>query len=165
VIHRCQLHKIRNIEAKLLKALAATVTKKMRTIYHYDDALRAEAELEELARQLQRSHPGAAGSLREGLSETLTVIALKIPPTLARTLRSTNAIESMIEICRDHSANVKRWRDGQMALRWCAAGMVEAQKQFLKVNGFMHLPSLRNALDDYVERGVTPIDYNKEDAA
>jgi hypothetical protein len=74
-------------------------------------------------------------------------------------------IESMIEICRDHSANVKRWRDGQMALRWCAAGMVEAGKQFRKVNGFLHLPALRTALDDYAERGVTPIDYNKEDAA
>ncbi len=74
-------------------------------------------------------------------------------------------IESMIEICRDHSANVKRWRDGQMALRWCAAGMVEAGKQFRKVNGFLHLPALRTALDYYVERGVTPIDYNKEDAA
>jgi transposase-like protein len=165
VIHRCQLHKIRNVESKLPKTLAKTVTKKMRAIYHYDDALRAEAELEELARQLQRSHPGAAGSLREGLGETLTVMALKVPPTLSRTLRSTNAIESMIEICRDHSANVKRWRDGQMALRWCAAGMVEAGKQFRKVNGFLHLPALRTALDDYAERGVTPIDYNKEDAA
>src|ERR1019366_7932093 len=127
--------------------------------------LRAEPEVEGLGRQLQRSHPGAAGSLREGLGETLTVMALKVPPTLSRTLRSTNAIESMIEICHDHSANVKRWRDGQMALRWCAAGMVEAGKQFRKVNGFLHLPALRTALDDYAERGVTPIDYNKEDAA
>ncbi len=92
VIHRCQLHKIRNVESKLPKTLAKTVTKKMRAIYHYDDALRAEAELEELARQLQKNHPGAAGSLREGLGETLTVMALKVPPTLSRTLRSTNAI-------------------------------------------------------------------------
>jgi transposase-like protein len=77
VIHRCQLHKIRNVESKLPKALAQAVTKKMRAIYHYDDALRAEAELEELACQLQKSHPGAAGSLREGLAETLTVMALR----------------------------------------------------------------------------------------
>jgi putative transposase len=48
----------------------------------------------------------------------------------ARSLRSTNGVESMIEICRDHARNVKHWRDGQMALRWCAAGMVEAKKQF-----------------------------------
>ena len=64
----------------------------------------------------------------------------------ARTLRSTNAIESMISVCRDHAANVKRWRDGQMALRWCAAGMVEASRQFRRVNGHFHLPALRSAL-------------------
>ena len=59
----------------------------------------------------------------------LTVLRLNMPPTLAPTFRSSNAIESMISICRDHASNVKRWRDGQMALRWCAAGMVEAGKQ------------------------------------
>jgi hypothetical protein len=61
----------------------------------------------------------------------------------------------MIEICRDHSTNVKRWRDGQMALRWCAAGMLEATKQFRRVNGFLHLPALRNALDRHVAGTVT----------
>ncbi len=165
VIQRCQLHKMRNVQAHLPKALASSVGKKLRRIYHAENALLAEAELEELARQLERSHPGAAGSLREGLSETLTVMRLKVPPTLARTLRSTNCIESMIEIGRDHSTNVKHWRDGQMALRWCAAGMAEAAKQFRKVNGFLHLKALRDALTAYVERAVTPVDYNKEDAA
>ncbi len=72
----------------------------MRAAYHGPDALAAEATLEALARSLAKSHPGAAGSLREGLFETLTVTRLGVPPTLARTLRSTNAIESMIEICR-----------------------------------------------------------------
>jgi hypothetical protein len=70
-------------------------------------------------------------------------------------LRSTNAIESMIEICRDHSTNVKRWRNGEMALRWCAAGMGEAKKQFRRVNGYLHLPALRNALDAHVAGAVT----------
>ena len=99
---------------------------------------------------MERPPPGAAASLREGLSETLTVLRLGVPPTLARTLRSTNAIESMIGICREHSKNVKRWRDGQMALRWCAAGMIEAGKQFRRVNGHLHLPALRVALDAHV---------------
>ncbi|MGI8810893.1 MAG: IS256 family transposase [Acidimicrobiales bacterium] len=156
VVHRCQLHKVRNVESKLPKALAATVAKKMRAAYHDPDALAAEATLEALARSLAKSHPGAAGSLREGLFETLTVTRLGVPPTLARTLRSTNAIESMIEICRDHSTNVKRWRDGQMALRWCAAGMGEAAKQFRRVNGFLHLPALRAALEAHVNAAVTP---------
>jgi putative transposase len=75
------------------------------------------------------------------------VLRLNVPPTLARTLRSTNAIESMISICRDHTRNVKRWRDGTMALRWCAAGMVEADKQFRRVNGHLHLRSLRDTLE------------------
>jgi putative transposase len=167
VIHRCQLHKIRNVEDKLPDALASTVAKKMRAAYHDPDPLRAEATLEALARDLQKSHPGAAASLREGLADTLTIGRLGVPPTLARTLRSTNAIESMIEICRDHSANVKRWRDGQMALRWCAAGMNEAARQFRRVNGFMHLPALRAALDRHIAQTVTPPEYhqNKEVAA
>jgi transposase-like protein len=155
VIARCQLHKIRNVESKLPAPLASSVAKKMRAAYHSPDALAAEATLEDLARQLAKSHPGAAGSLREGLAETLTVTRLGVPPTLARTLRSTNAVESMIEICRDHSTNVKRWRDGQMALRWCAAGMTEASKQFRRVNGFLHLPALRDALNRHVATTVT----------
>jgi len=162
VIARCQLHKIRNVTSKLPEALGLAVAKKMRSAYH-KEALVAQAELEELARQLSKSHPGAAGSLREGLAETLTVNRLGVPPTLARTLRSTNPIESMIEICRDHSTNVKRWRDGQMALRWCAAGMAEAAKQFRKVNGFLHLPVLRKALEAEVARiTVKPSDYDQE---
>ena len=103
-----------------------------------------------LAGELDKTHPGAAASLREGLAETLTVLRLGVPPTLARTLRSTNAVESVISICRTHARNVKRWRDGQMALRWCAAGMAEASKQFRRVNGHLHLAALRRALDEHV---------------
>jgi putative transposase len=158
VVQRCQLHKLRNVADRLPDALASTVAKRMRAAYRNPNALQAEAELQALARELDRCHPGAASSLREGLAETLTVTRLGVPPTLARTLRSTNTIESMIEICRDHAANVKRWQDGQMVLRWIAAGMGEARRQFRRVNGFMHLPALRIALDT----AVTP---SKEDAA
>ena len=78
--------------------------KRMRAAYHADSAILAESQLEALfAKELERTHPGAAGSLREGLAETLTVLRLDVPPTLARTLRSTNSIESMISICRNHS--------------------------------------------------------------
>ena len=156
VVQRCQLHKVRNVESHLPDALGATVAKKMRAAYHDPNPLTAQASLEALAKSLAKTHPGAAGSLREGLAETLTIARLGVPPTLARTLRSTNAIESMIEICRDHSTNVKRWRDGQMALRWCAAGMGEAAKQFRRVNGHLHLPALRVALDRHASVAVTP---------
>ena len=155
VIARCQQHKLRNVRDKLPERLRGPVERRMRTAYHAASALDAEAQLLELARELDKTHPGAAASLREGLDETLTVLRLGVPPTLARTLRSTNTIESMISICRDHAGNVKRWQDGQMALRWCAAGMVEARKQFRRVNGYLHLPALRAALEAEVATTVT----------
>ena len=161
VIQRCQLHKLRNVTDRLPDAVASTVAKRMRAAYRNPDPLVAQADLEALARELDRSHPGAAGSLREGLAETLTIGRLGVPPTLARTLRSTNCIASMIEICRDHAVNVKRWQDGQMVLRWMAAGMGEAAKQFRRVNGYLYLPALRVALDQTTAT-VTPA---KEDAA
>ena len=154
VIGRCQLHKIRNVTDKLPDQLASTVAKRMRGAYRAESALLAEAQLEALASELDRTHPGAAASLREGLSETLTVLRLGVPPTLARTLRSTNCVESMISIARTHSRNVKNWQNGNMALRWCAAGMIEARGQFRRVNGHLHLPALRAALDAHVATGT-----------
>jgi len=166
VIQRCQLHKIRNVKDHLPQRLRLSVGRKMTDAYHASSALEAEAALLALAKELDRTHRGAAASLREGLDETLTVLRLGVPPTLARTLRSTNAIESMISVCREHAANVKRWRDGQMALRWCAAGMVEAGKQFRRVNGHLHLPALRVALEREVAKSVVPVVHNGQvDAA
>jgi putative transposase len=165
VIQRCQLHKIRNVKDHLPQRLRSGVGRKMTDAYHAGSALEAEAALLSLAKELDRTHPGAAASLREGLAETLTVLRLGVPPTLARTLRSTNCIESMISVCREHAANVKRWRDGQMALRWCAAGMVEAGKQFRRVNGHLHLPSLRATLEREFADPVGPVVHNDEVSA
>ena len=165
VIARCQIHKLRNVRDHLPEKMRGPVTKRMRAAYHAGSALEAQALLEALAKELDRTHPGAAGSLREGMAETLTVLRLDLPPTLARTLRSTNAIESMIGICREHAKNVKRWRDGQMALRWCAAGMVEASKQFRRVNGHLHLPALRAALERHVAAETVGADCNDHDVS
>ena len=165
LIQRCQQHKIANVRDKLPDRLRAVTEKRMRQAYHAESALKAEAELEALARELDKTHPGAASSLREGMAETLTILRLGVPPTLARTLRSTNSIESMIEICREHSKNVKRWRDGTMALRWCAAGMVEAGRQFRRVNGHLHLPKLRAALDAHFTANVTTASQNEDQKA
>jgi putative transposase len=162
VIARCQLHKLRNLRDHLPEHLRSPVEKRIRKAYHADSALEAEAQLTALAKELDKTHPGAAGSLREGLHETLTVLRLDVPPTLARTLRSTNAVESMISISRDHARNVKHWRDGQMALRWCAAGMVEASKQFRRVNGHLHLAALRASLERHVAAETVGADCNTQ---
>ena len=99
---------------------------------------------------MAHKRPGAAASLREGLSDTLTVNRLGITGSLLKTLDSTNPIESMIEIVRDHSRRVKRWSSGDMALRWAAAGMRSAQTQFRRVKGHRQLPALARALERHV---------------
>jgi putative transposase len=162
LIQRCQQHKIRNVRDRLPEKLRTVTEKRMRQAYHAESALKAEGLLTELARELDRTHPGAAASLREGMAETLTILRLDVPPTLARTLRSTNPVESLIEICREHSKNVKRWRNGQMALRWCAAGMLEADHQFRRVNGHLHLPKLRAALDASFTENVSTVSQNED---
>jgi putative transposase len=162
LIQRCQQHKIKNVRDKLPERLRAVAERRMRQAYHAESALNAEGLLTELAAELDKTHPGAAASLREGMAQTLAILRLGVPPALARTLRSTNPIESMIEICREHSKNVKRWRDGTMALRWCAAGMLEADHQFRRVNGHLHLPRLRAALEAHFTTNVTAVSQNED---
>ena len=112
------------IKARLRRAWAET------------DYERALEQLRRLADELEHTHPGAAGSLREGMEETLTVIRLGIKGRLKRTLESTNPAESMIDTVRTTHRNVKNWSSGEMGLRWTAAGMLEAEKQFRKVIGY-----------------------------
>ena len=161
VIQRCQLHKIRNVTDKLPQNMRPVVTRRMKAAYAADTELEARAALELLAKELDRTRPGAAGSLREGLEETLTVLRLDVPPTLARSLRTTNPVESMIEICREHARNVKRWQNGQMALRWCAAGMIEAAGQFRRIKGHLHLPKLVAALERATTGNVVAATHNE----
>ena len=165
LIHRCQQHKIRNVRDRLPEKMRTIVERRMRQAYHAESALKAESLLTELAAELDKTHPGAAASLREGMAETLTILRLGVPPALARTLHSTNPVESMIEICREHSKNVKRWRDGTMALRWCAAGMLEAGHQFRRVNGHLHLPKLRAALEAHFTKNVGSVSQNEDQKA
>jgi putative transposase len=68
----------------------------------------------------------------------------------------------MISLCRDQAHNVKRWRDGQMALRWCAAGMLAAGTQFRRVNGHLHLPKLRAALNAEIAGTVPPAMHDEQ---
>jgi len=96
----------------------------------------------EVAVRNQRDHPGAAASLREGMEETLTVTRLGITGKLKLTLQSTNPCESMISTVRVIQRNVKHWSSGDMCLRWTAAGMLEAETRFRKVQGYRGLATL-----------------------
>jgi putative transposase len=124
------------------------VKRKLREAWALADAEAAERRLRELARALESKRPGAAASVREGLRETLTLtrLGIRADPALARTLQTTNPIESMLSVCRERARHVKRWRGGEMALRWTAAGMLDAERSFRRVKGFRDLPKLQAAL-------------------
>jgi len=78
------------------------------------------------------------------------------------TVSVATSTRTHLSICRNHSANVKNWQNGNMALRWCAAGLVEAGKQFRRVNGHLHLPALRIALDQHVAAETVGADRHDE---
>ena len=146
-VQRCVRHKERNVEAHLPERDRPQVKRRLRRAWADSDHERALGELQALASELDRAHPGAAASLREGLEETLTLTRLGIRGSLKRTLESTNPCESMIECVRRSARNVKRWSSGEMALRWSAAGMLEAERQFRRVIGYRDLAKLAVALE------------------
>jgi len=140
-------HKERNVLDHLPETDRPTVKRRLRAAWKNNDYEVALDGLQRLADELSRSHPGAAASLREGLDETLTLQRLRCAEQLRRTLSSTNPIESMIEFVRRTSRNVKRWQNGDMCLRWTAAGMLEAEQQFRKIVGVDHLTKLTLAVE------------------
>ena len=146
LVARCRRHKKEDVLGYLPKEQQSFVGRKLDLAWRNPDADDALADLRALAEQLRTEHPGAAGSLREGLEETLTVSRLNLSPGLTRTLQSTNPVESMISVIRHVTGNVKRWRNGTMAERWTAAGMLEAQKRFRRINGYRDLQLLGIAL-------------------
>jgi len=155
-VQRCIRHKERNVLDHLAERDRPVVKRRLRSAWAETDHERALDRLRTLAGELEHTHPGAAGSLREGLAETLTLNRLRIRGNLKRTLESTNPCESMIECVRRSSRNVKRWQSGDMALRWTAAGMLEAERQFRKVIGYRDLAKLAVAIERDLARTTAP---------
>lgn len=142
LVQRCQVHKRSNVRNHLPEALQARVLTAMHRAYDTPDPAQALAQLERLARALEREHPGATASLREGLEETLTLQRLGLTGALYRSLRSTNAIENLNGSVSRYARNVKRWRHGHMVLRWVGAALHEASTHFRRIRGYRELPIL-----------------------
>jgi transposase-like protein len=154
-VQRCVRHKERNALDHLPERDRPAIKRRLRRAWAETDHGRALDQLRVLAGELDRTHPGAAGSLREGMEETLTLTRLGIRGSLKQTLESTNPCESMIECVRRTSRNVKRWQNGDMALRWTAAGMLEAERQFRRIIGYRDLAKLAVAIERDLDRHRT----------
>ena len=126
----------------------ANVRSVLRDAWETTDAALATRRLERLAASLETAHPGAAASVREGLDDTLTLQRLGVSGALYQKLRSTNAIENLNSGIATYARNVKRWRGGSMVVRWVSAAIVEAEKKFRRVHGWLDLNTLVAALSD-----------------
>jgi putative transposase len=144
-VQRCRIHKIRNVTERLPKDKAQQVRWVMTQSFKLDP-VRGKSKLRELARQLQAQHPDAAASVREGLDEMFTITELGITGELARCLATTNVIESPNSVVRRVSRRVTNYKTADMALRWTAAGFLEAERSFRKLRGLAQLESLINGL-------------------
>src|ERR1700691_959359 len=155
--HRSHRHKERNICDLLPERDRPAVLARLRGAWALKDADLAEQRLGILASELERTWPDAAASLHEGMAETLTLMRLGISGQLAKTLCSTNACESMIEIVRHTQRNVKRWQDDDMRKRWTAAGMLVAEQQFRRIIGYRDLAKLVIAIEHHAAQAPLPV--------
>jgi putative transposase len=166
LVQRCQVHKMRNVEAHLPKSMHAAVRATMHQAYKTTKVETAKRQLENLARSLEDAHPSASNSLREGLDETLTVMGLALPQALERSFSTTNPIESLNDRLRTVARRVKRWRGGSMILRWTAAGVWEASRGFRRLKGHLAMPVLIAALanGDPARQSDATLDVHQEAA-
>jgi len=146
-IQRCQVHKRRNVLDHLTDEHKPSVAKKLNAAYALEDYAAAKQALDKLHRELMDLNPSAARSLGEGMEETLTVHKLHLPIQLRKTMASTNVIESAFSIVEQVCRNVKRWHDGDQRERWVGSGLLVAEKQFRRVQGYKQIPILIRELE------------------
>ncbi len=151
LLQRCPVHKRKNVLGHLPKTARPSVKRALDEAWNTDDPKRAQRLLENLARSLEQSHPGAAASLREGLEDTLTLMRLGVRGTLLQSLRSTNPIESLNDKIASYTRRVKRWQGGKMILRWVGAAVLDARKGFRGVRGLNDMSTLVKALRRHEE--------------
>lgn len=150
-IQRCQVHKIRNVVEYLPEAQRPAVKFRMRAAYLMDNAADAKNTLFKLHDELMTINPSAAGSLAEGLEETLTILELRIQHKLRQALSSTNGIESGFSTVSSICLQVKRWQGSDHRLRWVGSALLFAESKWCRIHGYRHLPMLVAALDKAYE--------------
>ena len=146
-VQRCRNHKIRNVVGHLPKDQQEQARSTLKAAWKLD-ADEGMQKIEQYASWLQRDWPSAAASLQEGLAEMFTINRLGLPASLRRCLGSTNLIDNSHSALRERTRRVKRWQSGTMALRWAAASLEAASKNFRRIMGHQHLWMLKAALDE-----------------
>jgi len=146
-VQRCRTHKLRNVLGYLPKEMQGQVAAVLRAAWKLEPK-EGMARLRTQLEWLERTHPKAAASLREGLEETFTINRLGLSPMLRKCLATTNVIESSLSGVENRTGRVTRWRSGEMCLRWAAAAALETERNFRKIIGHEDLWMLTAVLDE-----------------
>jgi putative transposase len=152
LIQRCRVHKKRNIQKYLPKQYHGMLSLKLKVAWDMTEYDKALKELRKVHDWLASINQAAAASLEEGMEETLTINRLGLSPQLRRIFSSTNLIESCFSRAGDLCRGVKRWRNGNMACRWAATVLLEAQSHFRRIQAYSQLPQLINAMATLLDR-------------
>jgi putative transposase len=158
VVQRCQVHKLRNVLEHLPEDRRSWVKANLVRAWKSEDVEKARTALKRLVSSLEEDHPGAAASLEEGLSETLTLVDLGLGDGLRRTLKSTNPIENLNATMERSCSRVCRWKNASMARRWAVSAALEAESGFRRIRGHEEMPQLLAAL----ESKINPVEVSKE---
>lgn len=151
LIQRCQWHKRENVIAYLADDQKAICRRRMKDAYDKTTYKEAKADLTKLYQELVKVNEGAANSLLEGLEETLTLHQLALSSELAKSLNTTNCMESVMSQMGQYTDKVDRWHNSNQILRWTAASLMDIEPRLRKIRGFRYLKVLRFKLKALVQ--------------
>ena len=146
LVQRCQWHTRENVVSYLATREQVAWRQRLQRAYtrpDYDEALGA---LTTLQGELEERNQSAAGSLAEGLEETVTLHRLGLFGVLGRSLKTTNGLESVNALVEERCAKVDHWQNSSQRQRWLATALLDIEPRLRKVAGYRHLPKLRAAL-------------------
>jgi putative transposase len=156
LVQRCIWHKRENI----LSYLPESVQEQTRKDYHqaldndrYTDAKKA---LITLAQRLEKINRQAASSLREGIEELLTLHRLGMNKLFARSLSTTNCIESVNSQIKKYTGRVTHWSSSDQRYRWLAAALLEVEQRMQKIHNFKQLHKLKKAIKEQLNIKTSP---------
>ena len=162
LVQRCQWHKRENVVSYLATTEQPLWRQRLQRAYHRPEYAEAAAALRQLHGELEERNQSAAGSLAEGLDETLTLHRLGVYDVLGRSLKTTNCLESINALVEERCAKVDHWQNSSQRHRWLATALLDIEPRLRKVMGYRHLPKLRDALQRELKIDTTT---SKKEAA
>lgn len=152
---RCRWHKRENVVAYLDKAQQAVFRRRLQEAYAKTTYQEAKTALMKIHQELDRINASAAGSLLEGLEETLTIHKLGLSTELTTSLSTTNCIEALLSQMGSYTDKVDRWRNSNQILRWTATALLDNEPRMHRIKGHNYLKVLRYKLKEIIKARKT----------